>query len=47
MLKKLAYKSMGVLTTLVMALAVGTVSNLCFFFYNQPDVPKSLQSYEG
>jgi cyclic lactone autoinducer peptide len=36
----------GVLPALAMVLAIASVTQACFFWYNQPDIPKSLMRTE-
>jgi len=43
---KASHKLMGIASALALMLAVISVSNLCFFWVHQPDVPSELKKYE-
>ena len=43
---KASHKLMGIASALALMLAVVSVSNLCFFWVHQPDVPDGLKKYE-
>ena len=43
---KVSHKLMSITSAFALMLAVTSVSNLCFFWLHQPEVPSSLKEYE-
>jgi len=42
----MSHRLMGIMSAFALMLAVTSVSNLCFFWVHQPDVPDGLKEYE-